>query len=473
MAAAALACSAFAATETYTCSALGDANVNPLQSFTVGQVTFSFDKGEGSTAPAYYANGNDVRLYANNVMTVTAAEGYKVEKLVFTLSNIAQLGTVTPSSGTFAETKGETTASWTGDASSLTLTVSAKADFGTDATKAGQFRFASVEVTYSEGTGEVVPDQPTVPVEVYTVEEALALAADLAADETTDKIQIKGYVTSITELSTQYGNATYYISDDAEDAGAEQLLVYRGYGLDGAKFTSTSELKVGALVVVEGKIINFKGNTIEVNTGSSLVSYTAPEGDDDPDQPTEPDQPDVPTTGGIVLDDWANQAWQGGVDGYTATIKGFEVTTEKGESTTDLIQPDQYSIRVYQGSTITVTTMEEQAFDKVVFGVDAKYTKAFTGTPSTGWTATEGSEDNPQFVCTSTNGGQNSITVTAEKQIRISSITIYLAQNSGIESVITENAPVEYFNLQGIRVANPENGIFIRRQGNTVTKVRF
>ena len=43
-------------------------------------------------------------------------------------------------------------------------------------------------------------------------------------------------------------------------------------------------------------------------------------------------------------------------------------------------------------------------------------------------------------------------------------------------SAITEieadaNAPVEYFNLQGIRVANPENGVFVRRQGNTVTKV--
>lgn len=34
-----------------------------------------------------------------------------------------------------------------------------------------------------------------------------------------------------------------------------------------------------------------------------------------------------------------------------------------------------------------------------------------------------------------------------------------------------ENAPVEYFNLQGIRVANPENGLYIRRQGNKVSKV--
>ncbi len=42
----------------------------------------------------------------------------------------------------------------------------------------------------------------------------------------------------------------------------------------------------------------------------------------------------------------------------------------------------------------------------------------------------------------------------------------------GIENVaIDENAPVEYFNLQGVRVANPENGLYIRRQGSKVSKV--
>lgn len=46
---------------------------------------------------------------------------------------------------------------------------------------------------------------------------------------------------------------------------------------------------------------------------------------------------------------------------------------------------------------------------------------------------------------------------------------------AGVENVAVEdsNAPVEYFNLQGMRVANPDNGIYIRRQGNTATKVRF
>lgn len=43
--------------------------------------------------------------------------------------------------------------------------------------------------------------------------------------------------------------------------------------------------------------------------------------------------------------------------------------------------------------------------------------------------------------------------------------------DSGIAAIAAENAPVEYFNLQGVRVDNPANGLYIRRQGNNVTKV--
>lgn len=40
-----------------------------------------------------------------------------------------------------------------------------------------------------------------------------------------------------------------------------------------------------------------------------------------------------------------------------------------------------------------------------------------------------------------------------------------------IEATDNANAPVVYYNLQGVRVENPENGIFIRQQGNKSTKV--
>lgn len=44
--------------------------------------------------------------------------------------------------------------------------------------------------------------------------------------------------------------------------------------------------------------------------------------------------------------------------------------------------------------------------------------------------------------------------------------------NSDIDTIVDEsNTPVEYFTLQGLRVENPQHGIFIRRQGSSSTKV--
>ena len=47
-------------------------------------------------------------------------------------------------------------------------------------------------------------------------------------------------------------------------------------------------------------------------------------------------------------------------------------------------------------------------------------------------------------------------------------------ENSGVENIAAEDnadAPVEYFTLQGIRVAEPSNGIYLRRQGSKTEKV--
>ncbi|MBQ2046257.1 MAG: hypothetical protein II260_03620, partial [Muribaculaceae bacterium] len=46
----------------------------------------------------------------------------------------------------------------------------------------------------------------------------------------------------------------------------------------------------------------------------------------------------------------------------------------------------------------------------------------------------------------------------------------------GVENIVVEEmedveAPVEYYNLQGVKVAEPSNGIFIKRQGKKVSKV--
>lgn len=48
-----------------------------------------------------------------------------------------------------------------------------------------------------------------------------------------------------------------------------------------------------------------------------------------------------------------------------------------------------------------------------------------------------------------------------------------VSETTGVEGVETvdADAPVEYYNLQGVRVANPAKGLYIRVQGNKATKV--
>ena len=84
---------------------------------------------------------------------------------------------------------------------------------------------------------------------------------------------VKGIISSINDISTSYGNATYFIKDNLSDENA--LEVYRGYYLDNTKFTSEDQLQVGATVVVTGNLVNYNG-TFEFTSGNYITSYEAP-----------------------------------------------------------------------------------------------------------------------------------------------------------------------------------------------------
>ena len=117
----------------------------------------------------------------------------------------------------------------------------------------------------------------------FNVTAALAAAKALSSDGKLSAYA-KGTVKSITELSTSFGNATYIITD-----GSCDLQVYRGYGLNGDKFTAEDQLAVGAEVVVSGDLVNYMGNTPQFTTGSQIVSYNGETGGGDtPNPPTPP-----------------------------------------------------------------------------------------------------------------------------------------------------------------------------------------
>lgn len=69
-------------------------------------------------------------------------------------------------------------------------------------------------------------------------------------------------------------------------------------------------------------------------------------------------------------------------------------------------------------------------------------------------------------------GFRYSSTATTAGTWEIKSVKVTDRNGAGVENIAADaDAPVEYFNLQGVRVAEPANGIFIRRQGFKATKV--
>ena len=103
----------------------------------------------------------------------------------------------------------------------------------------------------------------------YTVAEAIELID--AGDALSETVFVKGIISQIDEVSEEYGNATYWISDDGTTA--TQLECYRGLYIDGEKFTSADQLEVGAIVVVTGTLTKY-GSTYEFAQGNKLVSYS-------------------------------------------------------------------------------------------------------------------------------------------------------------------------------------------------------
>ena len=124
----------------------------------------------------------------------------------------------------------------------------------------------------------------------FSSAKALEFTQALAADVATDKdYYVQGVVTAIKDLSTQFGNATYTITSEGASAGFD---IFRGYYLNGDKFTSADQLKVGDQVVVCGKLINYKGNTPQMNQGGKLISIN---GQGTPDPGPGPDPGPVPS----------------------------------------------------------------------------------------------------------------------------------------------------------------------------------
>lgn len=148
----------------------------------------------------------------------------------------------------------------------ITLGIAGKANITAEFDGNDEYEAAKVSYELTVKAASTVNIKNT-PETAYTVAKALEL---IAAGEGLDaKVYVKGQITSIKEVSASFGNATYDISDDA--TAANKLTVYRGYFYDNKHFTSNDQIKVGDVVVVYGKLVNYNNKTPQV-TNSSIYS---------------------------------------------------------------------------------------------------------------------------------------------------------------------------------------------------------
>jgi hypothetical protein len=125
----------------------------------------------------------------------------------------------------------------------------------------------------------------------YSASAAADYVSSLPADtESSDAIYIKGIISSVGttyEASGNYGNASFYISDDGSSTGT-QFYVFQTYYLGGKKWKAgDDDVKVGDEVIIYGKVVNYKGNTPEtVGKGASYVySHNGKSAGDNPNPP--------------------------------------------------------------------------------------------------------------------------------------------------------------------------------------------
>ncbi|MCH5230779.1 MAG: hypothetical protein J1F43_03190 [Muribaculaceae bacterium] len=309
--------------------------------------------------------------------------------------------------------------SWSGDQASVTFVCTATAN------KAVK----TIKVIYGEdfsATPQEVKEFASVTAAVEYLENG---GADVLA-------KVSGVVYSVDKLGNS-GGLSYYIADSTAE-NATTLQVYYGKGLNGDPFQSKNDLLVGAKVTVQGTLTLYKGangNTPEFADDTIILDYDAT-GIDAPEVPGAPT--DIITVAEAI--ELVNKGYQGtaSVKGIISTIEGYDANYKSISYVIVDKEGDSNSLRIYSG--------------KGLDGAD------FTSENDLAVGATVVVKGELQDYKGTVEMNYNSVILSYEA--------------AGIEGIEADsNAPAVYYNLQGVKVQNPEKGgLYIIRQGNKSVK---
>lgn len=413
-------------------------------SFTAEGFTFQAAKNTGSTAPTYNANGGDYRLYAKNSLTITAPAGVNMTNVSVTISaagkkrqtNIAASdGAVTEAAGSFA---------WAGSVNELKLTVGDKCTLGTDdKKKAGQFCFTDITITTDEGAGPEKTDA------------GLAFASEIV-NATLGEAVPANALTKATDAAVVYTSSNVEVAT-VDAATGEVTLVAAGTTTIKAATEATETYEAGEATYT--LTVTDKADIVYENDGKTEASgftFEAGEGEN---------------------------PWQ--FSSYGMTGNAFKITGKTADAyavspvfdLTNRIKPISIT-QTFAYNFITVAQIPEY-FTIAVREEGATEWTVLTAAPApeamNKWTYVDDyAIDLGAYEGKKIQIGYHYVadgTVCGGWQIK--NILVMGKKSSAVSDITVEDsdAPVVYYNMQGVRVANPSNGLYIRVQGKKATKV--
>jgi hypothetical protein len=250
--------------------------------------------------------------------------------------------------------------------------------------------YKDIKESQTEPAPEPTPKGSGTKADPYNAAGVAAYTKTLGADkQSSTDIYTTGIITAISEIDTEgtFGNATYLISDDA-NGYTGTFQIYRGLGLNGQKFSDSGAkiIKVGDVVTIKGKVVNYKGNTPQYAQGSTIVKLNDEGGEDTPPAPesnvTKSVEGSVLTlinttatasTNKVTVDLNA-QGWENAAEATPITLTdGTIISFEKGEnSNTPKFYSGTKGVRIYAKNFIKITG-STKTIAKVVLNCDGTY----------------------------------------------------------------------------------------------------
>ena len=387
----------------------GYTNAQEIKSVNLDEnIKVTFDKGSSTNEIKYYNTGTAIRLYAGNKMAIVGVdEGVTIRKVTLKVGSSNKLNSASTVTVGTINNIGDTKP-FISDINSNTVTL-------THGGSSGHVRIESMEVVYEVSSDSQVATPAITP-----------NGGEVSA---TDPISIS--------CATE-GASIYYTIDGSEPT-AENGTLYE------APFTLAEAATVKAIAVAEDLDNSSVAEASFTLLGVSNVTFDFTK----------------PSSLNPVQDEPAlGQSKEIVVNNTVFTAGNVSLSFNKGTAGTDCriwAGTSAYDLRTYNGSSITISVIGADITNIVFTGDKASRTQMKVNVG--------------EFKGKTWTGSAQSVVFTATGTTNINTIRVTYKTATVIEKVDADNAPIEYYNLQGVKVDNPTKGVFIKKQGLCISKI--